>query len=105
MSDIKPQGTRVTISTTSEGNCGGEGCPQFAKSTFEQYQPSECKVTGLKAILWLPCPVAARRMAQWAERARFLLSELAQIDVPIESARFMEAAKLLRDYPGRQGGE
>ena len=72
MSDIKPQGTRVTISTTSEGNCGGEGCPQFAKSTFEQYQPSECKVTGLKAILWLPCPVAARRNAALLRECRMM---------------------------------
>jgi hypothetical protein len=29
--------------------CGRERCPFFSKSTFEQYEPSECTVTGTRS--------------------------------------------------------
>ena len=51
------------------------------------------------------CPVHARRMAQWAEKARNLISEAAQVDIPIESTNFYRAAVLIRTYPGKDGGE
>jgi hypothetical protein len=49
------------------------------------------------------CPVHARRMAQWAERARSYI----EFAVGVASNRevYDDGIALLADYPGEQGGE
>jgi hypothetical protein len=71
--------------------------------------------TTFNTTCWYPdplagevCPVHARRMAQWAERAReilpYLISSIPRSvrDDVLSSA---DVEQLLRDYPGKDGGE
>lgn len=57
MTEIRPR-----IDKTGVGWCH-ETCPQFSRSTFEQYNPSFCKL-GHGPLLGECCPEHARRVAE-----------------------------------------
>ena len=82
---------------------GHDDCPQLAKSSFEQYQPSECKITGKKCF-YRVCPVWAQRMAAWAWEAKSLMN-LSRIAIEQYGDKTgMLAANLrtlVEDYPGK----
>ena len=98
--DIKP---RVDEETGDRLCC--ERCPA---ASFPDVSPGKClcEVTNQMYSLDLICPVHARRVAQWAERALGPLGLCLAHHWPGGPMSEDEEAlvDLLDDYPGEQGG-